>query len=346
MGDSNNMHESICQIPPETKVLVTGATGFTGAVVTRKLVEAGLNVNALARHSSDISQFEGLEIKWYRGDVADEQTVSAAAEDVEYIFHIAAAFRDAKSTEADYHRIHVTSTELLVKYALANPNFKRFIHISTIGVHGHIEDPQADENYRFSPGDGYQRTKLVAEKWLKEWGDKNEFPYTIIRPAAIYGPGDRRLVKLFKMAKWKYFPLLGKGKCYYHLIHVDDLSNAIILSATKPEALGNVFIVGNPGPIPTAEIARIVAGVMGRKLGVIRLPVGPFFVAADICEALCRPFRIEPPIYRRRVAFYTKDRMFNTQKLRNVLGYQTRYSNEEGIVQTANWYIEKGWLKK
>lgn len=339
------MTESICQIPPGTKVLVTGATGFTGAAVTRKLVQSGLKVNALARHNSDLSLLDDLDIQWFRGDVADKEIISVAADGVKYIFHIAAAFRDAKSSEADYHRIHVTSTKLLVKLAQVNPRFKRYIHISTIGVHGHIEDPQADENYRFSPGDEYQRTKAVAEKWLQDYGQKNNFPYTIIRPAAIYGPGDKRLLKLFKMARQKYFPLLGKGNCFYHLIHVDDLSNAIILAATAPMALGEVFIVGNREPIPTAEIARIVAAVLGHELKVIRLPVEPFFVAADICEAICRPFNIEPPLYRRRVAFYTKDRMFNTQKMRNVLGYQPRYSNEEGIAQTANWYIEKGWLK-
>lgn len=146
------------------------------------------------------------------------------------------------------------------------------------------------------------------------------------------------------MAKQPLFPLLGKGKCYYHLIHVDDLSNAIILAATAPKALGETFIIGNPGPIPIAEIVQTVAETLGRKTRAIRLPIGPFFMAADICEALCRPLKIEPPIYRRRVAFYTKDRMFNTDKMRSVLGYHTEHSNIEGIVQTTRWYLEKGWL--
>jgi len=338
------MENQIYQIPKGTRVLVTGATGFTGSVLTRKLVDAGIKVNAIARHSSDLSALSDLDIQWFRGDVADRDTVNAAAENTAYIFHLAAAFREAKSTREDYRRIHVTSTQLLAKHAKANPDVKRFIHISTIGVHGHIEDPDADENYRFRPGDDYQSTKAEAELWLRDYAEKNDLPFTVIRPAAIYGPGDRRLLKLFKLAKHKFFPLLGQGKCYYHLIHVDDLANAIILSATVEKALGEVFICGNDKPIPIADIAKITAKRLGVKTKVIRLPVGPFFIAADICEATCRPFRIEPPIYRRRVAFYTKDRMFDTQKLRNVLGYQPRYSNKDGLIQTIDWYIDQGWL--
>ncbi|HQH28391.1 MAG TPA: NAD(P)-dependent oxidoreductase, partial [Oligoflexia bacterium] len=77
----------------------------------------------------------------------------------------------------------------------------------------------------------------------------------------------------------------------------------------------------------------------------VRLPVTPFFILGDICEAVFRPLGIEPPIYRRRVAFYTKDRSFDTRKMREVLRFTPRLSNREGIVQTARWYVENGWVK-
>jgi len=338
-------NEQICNIPKGTQVLVTGATGFTGVVLTKKLVKAGLKVNAIARHSSDLEPLRNFDIRWFRGDVFDENTVAKAAEGAVYIFHVAAAFRDAKSSEQDYRNVHLESTKLLAHQALANPNFKRFVHISTIGVHGHIEDGPADENYRFSPGDGYQRTKAESELWIRDFGKKQGLPFTVIRPAAIYGPGDKRLLKLFKMTRRKYFPLFGNGKCIYHLTHVDDLTNSFIIAATSPQALGEVFICGADEPIAIADIGRIVARTLGKQIKIIRIPIWPFFIAADICQAICRPFHIEPPIYRRRVAFYTKDRFFDTTKLRTVLGYHPVYSNEEGIIQTARWYVEQGWLK-
>jgi nucleoside-diphosphate-sugar epimerase len=338
------MSESLCRIPAGTHVLVTGATGFTGIVLTRKLVEAGLKVSAVARQSSNLDPLKDLDIQWFRGDVFDEDVMRQAVSGQEYVFHVAAAFREAKSTEQDYWNVHVKSTRIIAAEVLKNPEFKRLVHVSTIGVHGHIENPPATEEYRFAPGDGYQRTKLEAEEWLNAFAAENNLPYTIVRPAAIYGPGDRRLLKLFKMALKPYFLLLGKGKCMYHLVHVDDLTNTFIISATHPDALGETFISGSDEPIAIADIAHTVAGHFGKKIKILRLPIGPFFLLADICEAVCKPFKIEPPIYRRRVAFYSKDRHFDVSKMRNVLGYKPRHSNEDGIIETADWYVKQGWL--
>jgi nucleoside-diphosphate-sugar epimerase len=325
-------------------VLVTGATGFTGGVLTRRLVAAGLQVRAIARDRSNIAPLADLPVQWVRGEVYDPRTVRRAAEGVAYIFHLAAAFRDAKSTEEDYRRVHVSSTQLLVENALGNKNFKRYSHVSTMGVHGHIENGPADETWPFAPGDGYQRTKAEAEIWLGKFAADNPLPFTIIRPAAIYGPGDRRLLKLFRMAALPLFPLLGRGKCLYHLIHVEDLAAAIHFSATAPNAPGEAFIVGNGAPIPLEEMAAVIAGTLGKKSRAIRIPAWPFFMAADLCEAICIPLKIEPPIYRRRVAFYTKDRQFDTRKLREVLGFLPRYGNADGIAATTRWYRDQGWL--
>jgi nucleoside-diphosphate-sugar epimerase len=341
---TQNHLNTLNKIPAGTPVLVTGATGFTGLNLTRKLAEAGLKVSALARESSDISPLADLDIQWYRGNVFDEQTVARAVGGQHYIFHLAAAFREARSTDLDYRNVHLKSTQLICKEAAKNPDFKRYIHISTIGVHGHIDNPPANENYRFAPGDEYQRTKLMAEEWLNDFAARAKLPYTIIRPAAIYGPGDKRLLKLFKMALQPVFVLLGRGKCMYHLVHVDDLTNVIIIAATHPEAQGGAFIAGSPEPIAVADIAKIVAEYCNKNFRLIRLPIGPFFLAADLCEFICRPLKIEPPLYRRRVAFYSKDRHFDVSKMRHVLGYEPRYNNREGLIETAAWYKKQGWM--
>jgi dihydroflavonol-4-reductase len=326
-------------------VLLTGATGFTGSVLLRKLVEAGANVRAIARSRSSIDRYSALPVKWFIGNVYDADTVRAAASEVDYIFHLAAAYRQAKITDEEYRLVHVDSTKLLVSAALKRRGFKRFIHVSTIGVHGHIDNPPADENTRFSPGDQYQCTKAEAELWVHDFARENKLPYTVIRPAGIYGPGDRRLFKVFKMASWPLFPILGHGRCLYHLIHVEDLTDAILLAAVHPQALSEAFIVGADEPIELERFAATVAKTLGRKLRVKRVPAGPFFVAAAACEAICKPLGIEPPLYRRRVAFYTKDRSFRTDKIRDTLGFRPQYSNERGIAQTTEWYVENGWLK-
>ena len=263
---------------------------------------------------------------------------------VEYLFHLAAAFREAKSTKRDYWNVHVKSTQLLAAEALNNPGFKRFVHVSTIGVHGNIASPPADENYRFSPGDDYQETKAEAEHWLADFAHEQDLPYCIIRPCAIYGPGEKRLLKIFKMATKPVFLILGNGECWYHLVHVEDLANAMICSAVEEKALGEAFVVGSSKPIQLEEMAHMISASYGKKIRIMRLPITPFFLLGHLCEIICRPFGIEPPIYRRRVAFYSKNRYFTTRKMREVLGYLPRYENQEGVIESAQWYKEKEWL--
>jgi dihydroflavonol-4-reductase len=332
-------------IPPGAPVLVTGATGFTGQALTKKLLAQGARVRAIARSSSDLSPFNGCDIEWVRGDIFDPAVVSSAVEGIEYVFHVAAAYREAKISDAVYEKVHLTSTQELARALHGKAGFKRFLHVSTVGVHGHIDEPPADETYRFSPGDIYQRTKAAAEVWLTEYAREQGLPFSVVRPAAIYGPGDKRLLKIFKMALQPFFPLFGSGKGLYHLIHVDDLTSIFIQAALHPRALGEAFIAGNAEPNRLQDIVTTVADELGNsKIRFVRFPAWPLFVAADLCEAVCKPLGISPPLYRRRVAFFTKDRAFDTRKLREVLEYRSSVETEAGLRSTARWYRAQGWL--
>lgn len=326
-------------------VLVTGGTGFTGVHLVRRLCEMGARVRVLARASSNRSQLADLDIDWIEGDVFDPEVIASALPGATYIFHVAAAYREAKISDDVYWNVHVKSTQLLAEQAANRNALKRFVHISTIGVHGHIEEPPADENYRFAPGDEYQNTKVEAELWIRDFAPKHGLPLTVIRPAGIYGPGDRRLLKVFKMARLPVVPILGmRSKALYHLIHVSDLVEFMILAATLDKTLGEVYICGNAEHISFIDMVGIVSGKLGRKPRFVRLPVTPFFVLGDICEAVCKPLGIEPPIYRRRVAFYTKDRAFDTTKMRDHSAYAYRYDNRAGIEALTDWYRKEGWL--
>ncbi len=339
------MQTTSFSIPAGATVLLTGATGFTGQVLARKLVAQGASVRAIARSSSNVAALKDLPITWIRGDVFDPQTVNEAVRGVSYIMHVAAAYREAKITDETYSLVHVRSTQLLAEEAIKQPDFQRFVHLSTVGVHGHIENPPADEEYPFNPGDIYQRTKAEAELWIRNFSQERGLPLSVVRPAAIYGPGDMRLLKVFKMAKLPIVPLFGSSAGLYHLIHVEDLTNIIINAAVNPRAVGEVFIAGNPQPSRLAEMLKVIADELGRpQVRLVRFPAWPLFLAADLCEALCKPLGIEPPLYRRRVAFFTKDRAFATQKVQEVLGYTRFVDAEDGLRTTARWYREHGLL--
>jgi nucleoside-diphosphate-sugar epimerase len=204
-----HMSEVAIKMPADVRVLVTGATGFTGSVLVRRLVEQGCQVRAIARHMADVSALKDLGIEWFRGNVYDSAVVKSAVAGVQYIFHAATAYRVSGLPEDEHRRVHETSTQLLAEAALQQPDFKRFVHISTVGVHGHVENPPANEQTPFNPGDMYQKTKAEAELWLHAFAREKQLPYSVIRPAAIYGPGDRRLLKIFKLAIKPVFILLG-----------------------------------------------------------------------------------------------------------------------------------------
>ncbi|MCB1069700.1 MAG: NAD-dependent epimerase/dehydratase family protein [Kiritimatiellae bacterium] len=331
-------------IPEGTRVLVTGGTGLTGSYVLRELCRHKLDVHAIVRDPKKTGPFDQLPITWHVGQVYDQAVVRDAMEGTRVVLHIAAAYREPGIKDQQYYDVHVLSTQLLAEAALAQPGFQRFVHVSTVGVHGHIEHPPADESAPFAPGDVYQRTKAEAEIWIRALARDRGLPCAVIRPAGIYGPGDKRLLKVFKLAAKPVFPILGHGKCLYHLIHAEDLARAIITAGNHPEALGEVFICGDPEPVSLEWMGRIIADELKRPLRVVRLPVGPFMVAAHVCEAVCKPLGIAPPLYPRRVAFFTKDRAFNTAKLRERLGFTYLHTTEQGLRETTRWYREQGWL--
>lgn len=331
-------------LPEGSRALVTGGTGFTGRRLVETLLRAGHAVRVIARPSPRSAELARLGCEVVEGQVYDPETVRRACRDVEYVFHVAAAYREAGIRDDVYAKVHVESTRLLAQAALGIRGFRRFVHVSTMGVHGHIENPPANEESPYGPGDLYQSTKLEGELWIRDFAPQNGLSLAVIRPAAIYGPGDRRLLKIFRMVRWPVFPILGFGKCLYHLVHVEDLVRGLLLAAVHPRAEQQVFLCGDRESIPLEEMARVIGAAIGRRPRFARIPVTPFFLLGDVCEAVCKPLKIEPPIYRRRVAFFTKDRSFDTSKIRTFLGFENLHPNREGLAATAKWYLDNGWL--
>lgn len=326
------------------KVLVTGATGFTGNYLIRALAETGCEIHAIARPSSRLGDLENLPVTWHRGNVYDEDLIEKAMQGVNYVFHLAAAYREAKAGDEVYSLVHIKSTQLLADAASRQPDFRKFVHVSTVGVLGHIENPPANEESPYNPGDIYQSTKVEGEQWILAFSKEKNLPLTVIRPAAIYGPGDRRLLKIFKLAKMTVTPILGFGKGLYHLIHVEDLVRYIVAAATTEKALGQIYICGNPQTYSIPEMTRVIKETLGLPNRSLRIPASPFFLIGYLCEAICKPLNIEPPIYPRRVAFFTKDRSFETSKIQRDLGNLYKYSSEAGIRHLTRWYVDQGWL--
>jgi len=345
--------ESTTQIPRPgeelsgQEVLVTGATGFVGNHLTRRLIDIGASVRILVRKSSNpelVSELEQVGARIYYGDVSDQDSVNEAVEGVSYIFHIAALFRQAKFDDSVYYDVNVEGVRHIINAAEAN-NVERLVHCSTIGVHSHIVNPPADETEAYRPADIYQVTKCEGEKLAKEAFAAGRVKGAIIRPAMIWGEGDTRILKLFKGVSRRKLPIIGDGKTMTHWIYVHDLVDGFILAAIREAAIGQVYIIAGEKAVPLEELVERVAECAGTKPLPVKIPACPVQLAGSITEAICRPFGIEPPLYRRRVDFFTKDRHFDITKAKTELGFRPRNTFEQEVSNIYNWYEEQGWLK-
>jgi nucleoside-diphosphate-sugar epimerase len=325
-----------------SSTLVTGATGFTGSHLCRRLVADGHHVIALVRPTSRTRELEEMGVECRVADICDRAALRTAFPRVDVVFHLAAAYRTEHADRTVFERVNVQATENLLATAL-EAGVGRFVHCSTVGVQGHIEDPPAREEYRFRPGDHYQRSKLEGELLARSYADRG-LDVTVVRPVGIYGPGDSRFLKLFRAIARGRFIMIGSGEVLYHLTFVDDLVEGFVLAGSSPAARGEVFTIGGPRYTTLRELVNLIADTLGRPHPRGRIPFWPVHAAAVVCERVCRPLGIAPPLYPRRVEFFTHDRAFDISKARRLLGYEPRVDLEEGLGRTAAWYREQGLL--
>jgi nucleoside-diphosphate-sugar epimerase len=323
--------------------LVTGATGFTGGHVARSLLARGRRVRALVRDRRRAADLQEAGVELVEGDLRDPDALSRAVVGVERVYHVAAIYRQAALRDEVYREVNALAVRDLIESA-ARGGARRVLHCSTVGVHGDVEQPPANEDAPLKPGDVYQETKLEGERLARETGARCGIEVTIARPTGIYGPGDRRLLKLFRGVARGRFPILGSGNIYYHLTYIDDVVEGFCLCAEHPAAAGRTYIIAGGEVTTLNELVRLIADVAGVKLRALHLPVWPFWMAGAACEALCAPFGVEPPIYRRRVDFYTKSRAFDIARARQEIGYRPRVGLREGIARTLDWYRSHGWI--
>jgi nucleoside-diphosphate-sugar epimerase len=327
-------------------VLITGGTGFIGSRLALKWLEKGDAVTVLGRENTAAEAANKRSLEEHGAkvglvSVTDRAQVVAFMQGQDLVYHLAAAQHEANVPDQHFWDVNVTGTQHILE-ASHHAGVKRFIHASTIGIYGRGSAGLLDERSPCNPDNIYGVTKLAGEKLAQSF--QEQLPGVVIRVSETYGPGDLRLLKLFKAIHKNLFFMIGDGRNMHHPIYIDDLIESLFLAATVDDAVGKTFVLAGTEPLSTNEMVEIIASELGRKVPRMRLPLAAFLALAAIMETTCRPLHIQPPLHRRRMDFFQKNLAFRQEEALKYLWHAPKYSFREGVAETRKWYAQEGYL--
>jgi nucleoside-diphosphate-sugar epimerase len=339
--ESSNNYDGVA---PGRTVLVTGATGFLGGALVTRLLADGSHVRALVRSPNKAVELAERGVETVIGDVADRRAVQVALDDVAVVYHLAGKLLEPGEPPAEYRRTHIDGTKLLLECGRERPQIERFIHCSTTGVLGTTGDTPADETAPFSPTNVYETTKAEAELAVRHAGDAG-FPVVIVRPGLVYGPGDLHLVGFFRSVLRRQFRPIGRRTVWLHPIYIDDMIEALVRCAVRPEAVGECFHVAGPEPVSLERLAAVIAEVGGTTLPRGRIPLSAARGLAVVGDSLPARLKRSAPLTRSRVEFLTHSRVYGVSKAQRLLEFVAPTDLATGMDRTVAWYRNNGYLR-
>lgn len=329
------------------RLYLTGGSGFIGSRLAHYAVERGypVTVTSAVNNDAERGRIESLERAGLTVAVValdDEAGLARSLAGHDIVIHLAAAQHEAQAPESHFRRVNVEGTRRLLECSV-RAGVRRFVHGSTIGVYGAARDGVLDETSPLAPDNPYGRTKAEAEPVVRSFADRIET--SIVRISETYGPADLRLLKLFRAIERGRYLTLGNGANEHQLIYVDDLAEGLLAAARSPRAVGETFVLAGEERLTTDAMAQAIAAALGIARTPPHVPLWPFAAGAVLCEALCKPLGMKPPLNRRRLDFFRKSFRFSTAKARERLGFTPRISFAEGARRTAEWYRANGMLR-
>jgi dihydroflavonol-4-reductase len=330
------------------RLLVTGGTGFIGSHLAEEARRRGAEVIAFGltdrpEEQANAERLKKLGAEVLPGSITDAELCRQAMRGVTHVFHLAVAMREGGKSDEFFESINLDGTRHLLEAASVQ-RVERFVYCSTIGIYGHRAPGITREDSPLAPGNIYERTKVSAERLVREFAEKCDLPSVVLRPADVYGPRDQRLLKMFKGVSRGRFPLFGSGEGRRHMVYVDDVVSAFFQACERDEALGQGLIIAGPKSCTLRELLDEVARATGSKRYGFRLPLAPMLTVAALVEDTCAALKIDPPIYRRRMDFFHSDSEFDTSRARHVLHWEPKVDLREGIRRTLEDYRQSGAL--
>ncbi len=328
------------------RLLVTGATGFIGSRLALHAQQCGMEVLATGRAALEVENDRLQELRSAgiiveTGTLQDVTLMRHLLSQCNTVIHLAAAQHESQMPASYFRAINVEIVATLLQEC-RRAGIQRLVYGSTMGVYGGASDQVLDETSPVMPDNAYTQSKLEAEALIR--ADDSALQTCIIRIAETYGPGDRRLLKLFRAIDRGQFVMIGAGNNRRQSIHVADLVRGLLLAAQSPSAVGETFILAGREALTTNQMVDSIAAALERKPPRIQLPLWPFSAAASLMETLLPPLHIQPPLHHRRLDFFRRSFLFSITKAHQRLGFQPEIDLQAGMRDTAKWYRSRGLL--
>jgi nucleoside-diphosphate-sugar epimerase len=327
------------------KYLITGATGFIGPHLVKKLVSDGHSCRCLVRNSSNAEVLKELGVELVEGDITRAETLKGIANGMDQVLHMATLghMSNFTVTESMFEAINVLGTLHIMTEAL-RARVQRIVHCSTVAAMGICSDVPATEESSCTPHHPYGRSKLKAEQKLLAWIVEKALPAVIIRFSMVYGPGDARdILKLTRLTKKGLFPKIGSRPKLTPLVHVDDAVKGLLLAAEKGR-IGEVYLLTNPESLPFDNIRKILQQGLAIKRFPLYIPEWAALTVASLSEKIFPLIGKTPPVSRKNIESTLADRVFSIEKAKKELGFHPQVNPEIGLRETVEWYKEKGWV--
>ena len=325
-----------------TLTTVTGATGFLGASLVRRLIADGARVRVLARSAVKARALSDAGAELVVGDVGDAAAVAAAVDGAGVVYHLAGRLFEPGVASSEYERTHVEGTKLLLRYADA-AGVERFVHCSTTGVIGTTGERPAAETAPYRPTNAYESTKAEAERAVLA-AARDGFPAVIARPGLVYGPGDLHLLPFFRAVLRRRFRPIGRRKVWLHPIYIDDMTEALVRCGGSADAVGECFNLAGRQPVSLSGLAEAIARAGGTRLPRGHIPLPAAHAVAAVGDRLPSHLQQAAPLTTSRLDFLTHSRIYDVTKAERVLGFAATTDLATGAARSMAWYRAEGHL--
>ncbi len=321
------------------KALVTGATGFVGSHLVEALRRRGDEVTALVRSPRKAEALAPLGLRLVSGDLDDPASLARAAAGQDVVFHVAGLV--AAKDEAEFLRCNRDGTASMVA-AASGAGAPRFVLVSSMAAGGPARPGRPLTGTEPAhPVSAYGRSKLAAEAAVTA----GTLPWVIVRPPTVYGPRDREVLKVFRMARLGVAPVFGGGGQQLSAVHGADLADALVAAGTAASTVGKIYYACHPEIATSAEFVRAVGRAMGRRLSLVPIPapVGRSLLA--VTEAAARIAGRRTILTRDKAnEFFQEAWTGDPGPLSRDSGWRAVHDLRSGLADTYRWYRDAGWL--